>query len=82
MERSPGRRGRMRMSSGQWWWSAGCEVIPADHVIVTVSLGVLKRQHASFFRPGLPAEKVAAIHRLGIGTTDKIFLEFGALLGP
>ncbi|XP_035865489.1 spermine oxidase isoform X3 [Phyllostomus discolor] len=53
-----------------------CEVIPADHVIVTVSLGVLKKQHASFFRPGLPAEKVAAIHRLGIGTTDKIFLEF------
>ncbi|XP_059561614.1 spermine oxidase isoform X3 [Myotis daubentonii] len=53
-----------------------CEVIPADHVIVTVSLGVLKKQHASFFCPGLPAEKVAAIHRLGIGTTDKIFLEF------
>ncbi|XP_036274380.1 spermine oxidase isoform X4 [Pipistrellus kuhlii] len=53
-----------------------CEVIPADHVIVTVSLGVLKKQHASLFRPALPAEKVAAIHRLGIGTTDKIFLEF------
>ncbi|XP_029420708.1 spermine oxidase isoform X7 [Nannospalax galili] len=53
-----------------------CEVIPADHVIVTVSLGVLKRQYSSFFRPGLPTEKVAAIHRLGIGTTDKIFLEF------
>lgn len=53
-----------------------CEVIPADHVIVTVSLGVLKRQHASFFQPGLPTEKVVAIHRLGIGTTDKIFLEF------
>ncbi|KAF6284881.1 spermine oxidase [Rhinolophus ferrumequinum] len=55
----------------------GPEIEPrADHVIVTVSLGVLKRQYASFFRPGLPAEKVAAIHRLGIGTTDKIFLEF------
>ncbi|EHB04314.1 Spermine oxidase [Heterocephalus glaber] len=53
-----------------------CEVIPADHVIVTVSLGVLKRQYTSFFQPGLPTEKVAAIHRLGIGTTDKIFLEF------
>lgn len=53
-----------------------CEVIPADHVIVTVSLGVLKRQYSSFFQPGLPTEKVAAIHRLGIGTTDKIFLEF------
>nr|KAF6472550.1 spermine oxidase [Molossus molossus] len=38
--------------------------------------GVLKKQHTSFFRPGLPTEKVAAIHRLGIGTTDKIFLEF------
>ncbi|XP_065378877.1 spermine oxidase isoform X3 [Macaca fascicularis] len=36
----------------------------------------LKRQYTSFFRPGLPTEKVAAIHRLGIGTTDKIFLEF------
>uniref|UniRef100_A0A8D2B1E4 Spermine oxidase n=1 Tax=Sciurus vulgaris TaxID=55149 RepID=A0A8D2B1E4_SCIVU len=53
-----------------------CEVIPADHVIVTVSLGVLKRQYTSFFQPSLPTEKVAAIHRLGIGTTDKIFLEF------
>lgn len=51
-------------------------MIPADHVIVTVSLGVLKRQYTSFFRPCLPTEKVAAIHRLGIGTTDKIFLEF------
>ncbi|XP_042550644.1 spermine oxidase isoform X2 [Dipodomys spectabilis] len=53
-----------------------CEVIPADHVIVTVSLGVLKRQYTSLFQPSLPTEKVAAIHRLGIGTTDKIFLEF------
>ncbi|EDM06999.1 rCG64359, partial [Rattus norvegicus] len=55
----------------------GPEIEPhADHVIVTVSLGVLKRQYTSFFRPCLPTEKVAAIHRLGIGTTDKIFLEF------
>ncbi|XP_021564437.1 spermine oxidase isoform X6 [Carlito syrichta] len=38
--------------------------------------GVLKRQYTTFFRPSLPTEKVAAIHRLGIGTTDKIFLEF------
>uniref|UniRef100_A0A8C9JU34 Spermine oxidase n=1 Tax=Panthera tigris altaica TaxID=74533 RepID=A0A8C9JU34_PANTA len=36
----------------------------------------LDRQYTSFFPPGLPTEKVAAIHRLGIGTTDKIFLEF------
>ncbi|XP_043842646.1 spermine oxidase isoform X2 [Dromiciops gliroides] len=53
-----------------------CEVIPADHVIVTVSLGVLKKHHPTLFRPGLPSEKAGAIRRLGIGTTDKIFLEF------
>ncbi|XP_036607302.1 spermine oxidase [Trichosurus vulpecula] len=53
-----------------------CEVIPADHVIVTVSLGVLKKHHSTLFRPPLPSEKAGAIRRLGIGTTDKIFLEF------
>ncbi|XP_075867075.1 spermine oxidase isoform X2 [Microcebus murinus] len=75
-EEAPGRR---RDEDEQWpvvVECEDCEMIPADHVIVTVSLGVLKRQYTSFFRPGLPAEKVAAIHRLGIGTTDKIFLEF------
>ncbi|XP_075787093.1 spermine oxidase isoform X2 [Pelodiscus sinensis] len=53
-----------------------CEFIPADHVIVTVSLGVLKKYHESMFHPGLPEEKVMAIQKLGISTTDKIFLEF------
>ncbi|XP_012494743.1 PREDICTED: spermine oxidase isoform X1 [Propithecus coquereli] len=75
-EEPPGRR---RDEDEQWpvvVECEDCEMIPADHVIVTVSLGVLKRQYTSFFRPGLPTEKVAAIHRLGIGTTDKIFLEF------
>ncbi|XP_050751619.1 spermine oxidase isoform X1 [Gymnogyps californianus] len=53
-----------------------CEFIPADHVIVTVSLGVLKKRHESLFHPRLPEEKVMAIEKLGINTTDKIFLEF------
>uniref|UniRef100_A0A8C0HEE1 Spermine oxidase n=1 Tax=Chelonoidis abingdonii TaxID=106734 RepID=A0A8C0HEE1_CHEAB len=53
-----------------------CEFILADHVIVTVSLGVLKKYHESLFHPGLPEEKVMAIQKLGISTTDKIFLEF------
>ncbi|XP_014452588.1 spermine oxidase isoform X3 [Alligator mississippiensis] len=53
-----------------------CEFIPADHVIVTVSLGVLKKHHKSMFHPRLPEEKVMAIEKLGISTTDKIFLEF------
>ncbi|KAM6269885.1 spermine oxidase [Porphyrio hochstetteri] len=53
-----------------------CEFIPADHVIVTVSLGVLKKRHETLFHPRLPEEKVMAIEKLGINTTDKIFLEF------
>ncbi|XP_078264161.1 spermine oxidase [Rhinoraja longicauda] len=53
-----------------------CEFIPADHVIVTMSLGVLKKYHETIFHPHLPEEKVSAIRMLGISTTDKIFLEF------
>ncbi|XP_069779661.1 spermine oxidase isoform X2 [Narcine bancroftii] len=53
-----------------------CEFILADHVIVTMSLGVLKKYHETMFRPRLPQEKVSAIQMLGISTTDKIFLEF------
>ncbi|XP_060635405.1 spermine oxidase isoform X2 [Anolis sagrei] len=53
-----------------------CEFILADHVIVTVSLGVLKKHHEHLFSPRLPEEKVLAIQKLGISTTDKIFLEF------
>ncbi|XP_028902303.1 spermine oxidase [Ornithorhynchus anatinus] len=69
-EDGEGRRGRVFVECED------CEVIPADHVIVTVSLGVLKKYHETLFRPGLPEEKVAAIQKLGISTTDKIFLEF------
>lgn len=53
-----------------------CEFIPADHVILTVSLGVLKKFHENMFQPHLPEDKVTAIQKLGINTTDKIFLEF------
>ncbi|XP_007896219.1 spermine oxidase [Callorhinchus milii] len=53
-----------------------CEVILADHVIVTMSLGMLKKFHETMFRPSLPHEKVSAVQMLGINTTDKIFLEF------
>lgn len=52
------------------------EWIPADHVIVTASLGVLKKNHEAMFSPSLPEEKVLAIEKLGISTTNKIFLEF------
>lgn len=48
----------------------------ADHVIVTCSLGVLKTQHASLFRPPLPPAKAAAIESMGFGTVNKIILVY------
>ncbi|XP_026845529.1 peroxisomal N(1)-acetyl-spermine/spermidine oxidase [Drosophila persimilis] len=54
------------------------EIHTADHVICTVSLGVLKEQHRHLFVPNLPAAKVRAIDGLKLGTVDKFFLEFTA----
>ncbi|XP_068114123.1 peroxisomal N(1)-acetyl-spermine/spermidine oxidase-like [Hyperolius riggenbachi] len=48
----------------------------ADHVIVTVPLGFLKKRSADLFNPPLPESKLHAIKSLGFGTVNKIFLEF------
>ena len=48
----------------------------ADHVILTVSLGVLKEKYLSLFCPPLPIDKINAICHLGFGYVGKIFLEF------
>ncbi|XP_046399073.1 spermine oxidase-like [Ischnura elegans] len=68
------------------WGTAGCDravvvtadgdECPADHVIVTVSLGVLKACASSLFCPALPAEKTEAIARAGFGRVGKLFLEY------
>ncbi|KAH7850955.1 hypothetical protein Vadar_005114 [Vaccinium darrowii] len=53
-------------------------VFSADHVIVTVSLGVLKagiRESSGMFDPPLPNSKIEAISRLGYGVVNKLFLE-------
>ncbi|KAJ8528000.1 hypothetical protein K7X08_015451 [Anisodus acutangulus] len=53
-------------------------VMYADHVIVTVSLGVLKqgiREDSGLFSPPLPKFKTEAISRLGFGVVDKLFLQ-------
>lgn len=48
----------------------------ADHVIVTVSLGVLKEKHKELFQPELPLYKQHTIKGLSIGKINKIFLRF------
>ena len=52
------------------------ELLPADHVIITSSLGVLKKSSHFLFKPILPRDKMAAIHRLGFGTVDKLYVEW------
>ncbi|KAI4878711.1 hypothetical protein NFI96_013481 [Prochilodus magdalenae] len=58
------------------------EVFEADHVIVTVSLGVLKQKATAMFHPSLPKSKLDAVERLGFGTVDKIFLCFNERFWP
>ena len=54
----------------------------ADHVIITVSLGILKEKHSTLFRPSLPTDKITAIQDLGFGYVGKIFLEFERRFWP
>ncbi|XP_039071620.1 LOW QUALITY PROTEIN: probable polyamine oxidase 5 [Hibiscus syriacus] len=54
-------------------------VMLADHVIITVSLGVLKAgtgQDSGMFNPPLPSFKTEAISRLGYGVVNKLFLQW------
>ncbi|MED6184138.1 hypothetical protein PIB30_044568 [Stylosanthes scabra] len=61
----------------------------ADHVIVTVSLGVLKAairdsddgkdgSDSGMFCPPLPPSKVEAISRLGFGVVNKLFMQLSS----
>lgn len=54
----------------------GGKRMTADHVIVTVSLGYLKKHHSSMFSPHLPLHKLHSIQRQGFGTNNKIYVEF------
>lgn len=53
-----------------------------SHVILTVSLGVLKEQHHVMFSPKLPFYKQNAIEGLSLGTVDKILLKFRSRWWP
>eukprot|EP01018_Ginkgo_biloba_P004246 Gb_02605 [translate_table: standard] len=66
-------------------------IIGADHVIITVSLGVLKagtvaasngqgiKSKTGLFCPPLPPSKVSAISKLGFGVVNKLFLQMDPL---
>ncbi|XP_027332285.1 probable polyamine oxidase 5 [Abrus precatorius] len=56
----------------------------ADHVIVTVSLGVLKAaigDDSGMFCPPLPPSKAEAISRLGFGVVNKLFMQLSPTHG-
>ncbi len=57
--------------------TASGKVYKADHIIVTVPLGVLIAKDIKF-TPALPQAKQSAIDRLGAGFFDKVYLEFEA----
>lgn len=48
----------------------------ANHVLVTVSLGILKAACDRMFSPLLPEDKLHSISALGFGIVNKVFLEF------
>ncbi|TNN58329.1 Peroxisomal N(1)-acetyl-spermine/spermidine oxidase [Liparis tanakae] len=52
------------------------ERIAAEHVIITVPLGYLKKHQSTLFDPPLPLHKLHSVQRLGFGTNNKILVEF------
>ncbi|XP_037939567.1 spermine oxidase-like [Teleopsis dalmanni] len=58
------------------------QLIEADHIICTVSLGVLKENYKKMFTPLLPPAKCRAIEGLKLGTVNKFFMEFKVPFGP
>lgn len=48
----------------------------ADHVIVTIPLGVLKTEHLKLFQPTLPEKHQKVINALRVGIENNIYLTF------
>ncbi|TDR31673.1 flavin monoamine oxidase family protein [Hydromonas duriensis] len=53
----------------------------ADAVLITLPLGVLKKQKIDFM-PALPEDKQEAIESLGMGLLNKLFLRFDSVFWP
>ena len=56
--------------------TANGKTFQADHVISTMSLGVLKKYHESIFDPKLPSNLITAIENISFGAIDRIKLDF------
>ena len=54
----------------------------ADICLVTISLGYLKKHAGRLFHPPLPDVKIEAINHIGMGTVNKIILEFDNQILP
>ncbi|XP_030377099.1 spermine oxidase-like [Scaptodrosophila lebanonensis] len=70
-----------RMDGSVMVYCEGDQSYLADHVVISVSLGVLKK-NSSLFVPVLPSDKRRAINFLGFGHICKIFIEFDAAFWP
>lgn len=70
-----------QMVRGVAWSSSGVSVtttsgvFDADRVVITLPLGVLKRNDIEF-SPGLPTAKTTAIAKLRMGVLDKTYFKF------
>ena len=53
----------------------------ADHVVLTLPLGVLKKKMVRF-TPSLPEQKLNAINKLGMGVLNKCYLRFSEVFWP
>ncbi|MEV0415850.1 NAD(P)/FAD-dependent oxidoreductase [Streptomyces sp. NPDC050448] len=62
-------------SSGGVAVTTGKGTFRADHVVVTLPLGVLQ-SGAVKFGPGLPQDKLTAVGKLGMGVLNKCYLRF------
>jgi hypothetical protein len=67
--------------AGGWNGEAG-RVLEARCVVVTASVAVLRAGRALAFDPPLPASKLAALHGIGMGLFNKVFMEFSAPFWP
>ena len=61
--------------------TTGAGTYQADHVIVTIPVGVMKTGSITY-TPALPASKTNAIARIGSGVLNKTFLEFSMQWWP